>query len=505
VFEPIVSWKWKVLAGAAILIATSFPVRAQDRLQESIQNLQKQTSELKAMLEEMRAEIIRSRSETMALRQELEATRQQLAAAPVSTPVPASAQTNQESAQKVEEDQQLLNAKIDEQYQTKVESASKYRVRLSGLLLMNLFSNTNPVENIDFPTLAVPQGLYYSRGSFGGTIRQSQLGIQVFGPDVKGAKVSGDLQLDFAGGFPNAPDGVTFGLARLRTGTISMTWPRTTIVAGQDAPFFSPLSPSSLATVALPAMAYSGNLWTWIPQARIERRVDVGENSNFLLQGGVLDSLDGEVSANSFYRTAQAGEASRQPAYATRVAWSHNVSGRPLTLGGGAYYGRQSWFYRNVDSWAGTADWTLPLGKRWEVTGEFYRGRALGGLGGGIGHSVLISGPLTDRLTRVVGLNAMGGWAQAKFRQSERLEWNAAFGQDTTFAKDLRLFPLSVVYQQSYLDPSIARNRSAFGNFIYRPRSDVLFSIEYRRLQTFSINGVSQAADHINFGMGVLF
>jgi hypothetical protein len=108
-------------------------------------------------------------------------------------------------------------------------------------------------------------------------------------------------------------------------------------------------------------------------------------------------------------------------------------------------------------------------------------------------------------VTRVVGLNSMGGWAQAKFRQNEKLEWNAAFGQDTNFAKDLNAFPLSVVYQQSYLDPSIARNRSAFGNFIYRPRSDVLFSLEYRRLQTFSINGVSQAADHINFGMGVLF
>jgi hypothetical protein len=34
----------------------------------------------------------------------------------------------------------LVQAKVDEQYQTKVESASKYRVRLSGIVLMNLLS-----------------------------------------------------------------------------------------------------------------------------------------------------------------------------------------------------------------------------------------------------------------------------------------------------------------------------------------------------------------------------
>jgi hypothetical protein len=501
VFEPTVSWKWKILAGATIFIVSSLPIHAQDSLQESIQSLQKQTSELKAMLEEMRAEIIRSRGETIALRQELEATRQQLTVTAVAAP-----QATQETIQKLEEEQQLLNAKVEDQYQTKVESASKYRVRLSGLLLTNLFGNSNGTDNIDFPSLALT-GSIYSRGNFGGTIRQSQLGFQVFGPEVKGARVSGDLQLDFAGGLPNAPDGVTFGLARLRTGTVSMTWPRTTVVAGQDLPFISPLSPTSLATVALPAMAYSGNLWTWIPQARVEHRFDLSENSNLLLQGGVLDPLDGEFPLNSFYRTPQAGELSRQPASATRVAWSHNpTSDHPLTLGGGAYYSRQSWgFSRNVDAWAATADWTVPLGSRWEITGEYYRGRAIGGLGGGIGHSVLLSGSITDPLTRVVGLNSTGGWAQAKFRQTGKLEWNAAVGQDTNFGKDFRVFPLPVVFQQNYLYSFVARNQSALGNFIYRPRSDVLFSVEYRRLQTFTVTGAQYSADHINVGMGVLF
>jgi hypothetical protein len=114
----------------------------------------------------------------------------------------------------------------------------------------------------------------------------------------------------------------------------------------------------------------------------------------------------------------------------------------------------------------------------------------------------VFNGALTDPNTQVRGLNSSGGWAQVKFRETEKLEWNGALGQDDSFAGDLRLFPLST---QSYFDPSLARNRSAFLNFIYRPRSDLLFSVEYRRLQTISVSGNSETAGHINVSMGVLF
>ena len=84
--------------------------------------------------------------------------------------------------------------------------------------------------------------------------------------------------------------------------------------------------------------------------------------------------------------------------------------------------------------------------------------------------------------TSVIPLNTVGGWAQLKYRANAKLEFNAAFGQDNPFASDLRAF-----YEpQSYGDPTLTRNQGVFGNVIYRPRSDVLFSLEYRRLKTFS-------------------
>ena len=97
---------------------------------------------------------------------------------------------------------------------------------------------------------------------------------------------------------------------------------------------------------------------------------------------------------------------------------------------------------------------------------------------------------------------ALVDWAQAKIHQTEKLEWNAAVGQDSLLAKALRIYPLA---PNSYYNSSMARNRSGLVNFIYRPRSDIVLSVEYRRLRMFSLSGYSQFADHLNLGLGVLF
>jgi hypothetical protein len=524
----LVRWQGRFLSAVAVLVLTALPANSQDAQNtsaqmavappgDSIQDLQNQLREMKTMLTEMHAEMLRSHAESLELRQELEATRQLFAAAglqaknapgasgetsPGSAPAQG-AQGSEQSAATSAEEQQLLSAKVGELHQTKVESGSKYPVRLSGIVLMNLFSNHGVVDNVDFPVLALTDHPIDSRGSFGGSLRQSLLSLEVFGPQVGGARVGADIQFDFAGGFPDTLGGVTLGLPRLRTGVVSMTWPNTTIVAGQDTLFFSPLSPSSIATLAVPAFAYTGNLWTWIPQVRLEHRLELTNKSSFLFQGGILDSVSGEPPSSQPLRKPQAGEASRQPAYASRMAWGRRAAGREVTIGIGGYYGRQDWgFHRIVNAWAGTSDWTIPLSNRWELTGEFYRGRAVGGLGGGMGRSTVFSGPVANPNTRVIGLNSTGGWAQLKFRESEKLEWNGGFGQDNPLASDLRMFPLS---QQTYFDPSLARNRSSLLNFIYRPRSDLLFSVEYRHLRTFTLSGDSEKADHINVSMGVLF
>jgi hypothetical protein len=477
-----------------------------------LHQLQSEVRDLKAQVKDLKIQQDSAQAESAQLRKELEQTRSQLVAKSGSdnsvdpervAPQTAAVQTaTEERITKLEENQQLADAKIAEQNQTKVESASKYRVLLSGIVLLNTYGERGSVDNADFPQLAIPRGLLSSAGSFGASVRQSQIGIQAFGPTIAGARTSADISFDFAGGFPEAQNGVSFGIMRLRTGTIRLDWTNTSLVGGQDSLFFAPLNPTSIATLGIPALAYSGNIWSWTPQVRIEHKFTVSESSSFMVQGGILDNLSGEPPPSQFERYPTWGEYSGQPAYATRVSWTRSLQGQQLTIGAGGYYSRQLWGYgRSVDGWTGTMDWKLPLGRMFEFTGQFYRGRAVGGVGGGIGQSVLWNGSLSDPNTQVHGLPSLGGWTQLKYKASAKLQFNGAFGQDNPFSSDLR----NLGSNGSYYGVQFSRNQSTLANFIYQPRSDFMFSLEYRRLRTFILDGNPNSANLVNFSIGYIF
>jgi hypothetical protein len=149
----------------------------------------------------------------------------------------------------------------------------------------------------------------------------------------------------------------------------------------------------------------------------------------------------------------------------------------------------------------GAADVDLPIGKWFTFIGEFYRGRAIGGLGGGRGRSVLYNGGMNSPNTEVLGLNTIGGWGQMAFRPTEWLEFNGALGEDSPLSKDLDYFNAD----QNYIVPGLTRNRGSFTNVIYHPRSDLILSLEYRRLRSYYVNSSNQRANQVNFGVGILF
>jgi outer membrane murein-binding lipoprotein Lpp len=494
-------------------------------LAASVRQLQAQVQTLNEEMDQVRLAAQRAQHETEALRTQLNRANSALALATdkahdpsnstsslrtaISTPsLPTTAASQQvgvsieQQISDLRDDEHLLNDKVVEQSQTKVESGSKYRVRLSGIVLLNTAITRGAVDNLDFPEIATPATTSGTSGAFSGSLRQSQIGIEAFGPDIAGARTSANLKFDFAGGFPDIPNGSTLGILRLRTGTIRFDWENTSIVAGQDSLFISPLTPTSLASLAIPALSYSGNLWAWTPQIRVEHRVHLSSNSSLLLEAGILDSLTGDTPPTQQNRAPTVGEQSGQPAYASRIAWTGKVFGRDLTLGSGGYYGRQNWgFGRNLDGWAATVDATLPLGSLFELSGEAYRGRAVAGLNGGIGQSILLSGPIANPDTIVQGLDSVGGWFQLKIKPKTNFEVNLAYGQDNPFASELRAFPAS----GGFYGGSLSRNLSPFANFIYRVRSDVLVSVEYRRLQTYTLDSNANSANQITLSLGYLF
>jgi regulator of replication initiation timing len=507
----------KFLAAVIVAATGTFLASAQQAasaasepdLADSVRQLREQIQELRSAVSEVKSEAAEYRAENQELRKELESMRtnmnpaQNLTVENSSTAaqVPATNASTEQRVSVLEETNQVTQSQLRTLYQTKLESASKYRVRLSGIVLLNLFHNRGEVDNLDVPTYASPFGPYGLTPSFGATVRQSELGLEVFGPELAGAKTRGQVQLDFGGGFPaGALDGINTGIVRLRTANMRMDWDNTSLIVGQDSLFISPNSPTSFASLLVPSFGYSGNLWSWTPQVRLEHKFNLADDQNVSVQAAILDNVTGEPSYGS-HRLPQAGESSGIPAYAARTAWTKDISGKPLTLGASGYYSRQNWGSGWIaDGWAAVGDWRIPLSSRFEFSGEAYRGRAVGGLGGGIGQSVLISANPTNFAPDFLPLNSIGGWSQLKFSATSRLEFNGAFGLDNPFATDLRAVPSPAGVYPNVL----AANRSAMANFIYRPRSDLLFSGEYRHLRTSELVNY-YSADQVNVMMGVLF
>jgi hypothetical protein len=486
----------------------------------SQQDLNAEIRSLSESLRETRSELAQSRSEIKQLRTALEqvisrvngiapapSAEEKASVAESSKNAPnAAPPESQGQANISQDDWDILNARVEEQRQVKVESGSKYRLKLSGLVLFNTSAITGQVNNLDLPDVAVPTAPGSSSGSLSGSLRQSILGLTGIGPDVFGARTSGDVQMDFFGGLPSGYEGNSSGVARLRLARIRMDWNNTSLVAGLDYPFFSPNLPTTYMSVAEPGLASAGNLWSWTPTIWLEQRFD-GALSPFKIQAGLLDVAPASNYALSGDggRTPTAPESSRQPTYALRLSAGTKSEDRPAVIGVGALYSPQRYYGGyNVAGWAATVDWKFPLLPHTELSGEFFTGRGVDGLGG------LAFSPVTPTsqaayamftAPELADLGAIGGWSQLKVKLDARSEFNVAAGTGDRNSWGLR--------QDALYDPFLltvpARNEMLFANYIFRPRSDLLFSAEYRRIRTYDVNNPASVAQQVGLAIGFLF
>jgi hypothetical protein len=404
-----------------------------------------------------------------------------------------------------QDDWDILNARVDEQRQTKVESASRFRLKLSGIALFNAFAGFGQVDNVELPAIAVPKFYGYSNGDVGASVRQSIIGLTGIGPTVFGARTSADVQMDFFGGVPNSYGATSAGLAEVRLARLRLDWKDTSVVAGLDYPFFSPNLPTTYMSVVVPGFASAGNLWNWTPTVRVERRFD-GPLAAFKVEAGFLDpssAIYNAATANP--RIVSPTQNSRQPTYAVRVSASTKSEDRPTTIGFSGVYSPQRFvFGYRVSGWAGTLDWRFPLFPHTELNGEFFTGHGIDGFGG-----VPLS-PLrpTDAFQyaavtapELANMGVIGGWSQFKVRMNTRNEFNVAVGTGGRKSDDLR----QAAANNYFISTVPARNQMMFVNYVFRPRSDLLFSAEYRRLRTYEISGAPATAGQLGLAMGFLF
>jgi hypothetical protein len=506
-----VRWLAAVLSAfcpLAVLCQTSEPAAQQTEILEqlrllsvSLEKTQEQLSQSQAEIRELRAKI-----------DAMEGGRSVVASATAATAsqtLPEQGETSEQQAPPAkanisEDDWQVMNERVAELQQTKVESASKFRVKLSGLLLLNAFTANGRAEQIDVPEIVVPSVPGFPSGYSGASVRQSILGVSGYGPDLLGAHTSGDVQMDFFGGLENTYYGMTGGIARLRIARLRFDWKNTSIIGGLDTPLFSPLSPTSYMTVAEPALSAAGNMWTWTPQVRVEHRFEF-EPAQLKVEAGLLDPISVGAVATNYLRLPTPGESSRQPAYALRLSAGNKNEERPLVIGVGGFYSPQQFPYGYVvHNWASTLDWQIGLLRKLELSGEFFIGKGMEGFGGvslGLTPPTNYYNYVNVTLPGLDELTGIGGWGQLKYRVNTRSEFNAAGGYGGLNSTGLRA--LSTTSPDFATIP--ARNQTFLANYILRPRSDLLFSVEYRHLRTFNVTGAPNAADVVGLAAGFLF
>jgi uncharacterized coiled-coil protein SlyX len=481
----------------------------QQSLSEQIQNLTDAIVRTQSQLDESQRQLNDLRQQLTALQHQVTATQPSAAApdppATSSSTAPTSSDANSADMSDLRDRVALAESQIATLDQEKVESASKYPVKITGLLLLNGFVNTSAVDMAATPTVAVP-----GAGSTGASVRQTILGLDARGPHLFGARSFGDLSVDFYGNPQSTSTGAIYyytnpALLRLRTAHAALQWSRTEAYFSLDRPIFSPDTPTSLTAMAEPALAWSGNLWTWNPQLGARQDLRIGDTHDMRLEAALVSVGDAPITpppSSSSPALVSGSEQSRWPGVETHMALlgaGANEDSNRIGVGGYFAPHRSSLGY-NYDAWAGTLDAHLFLPARLQWTGSFYRGLALGGLGGGAYKDFVYGeNPAGNYYFRA--LDDVGGWTQLKEKLNQRLELNAAFGLDEVVAGELR--PYAVTGGNPYLN--LARNRTYTGNVIFSPSAYILFSLEYRRIESSPVVGLPAGSNIIGLGAGYRF
>lgn len=372
----------------------------------------------------------------------------------------------------------LLREQMAAQSESQVQAASRVRVDLFGRVLMNAFSNSGRVNNVDVPLFVRDTA---GRTGGGATVRQSSFGLTVQVEQVLGGRFDGELDTDFFGGQQPSSGGRHFPLWRLRTARARLRWARGELLVGQDVPLVNGLNPTSIASFGTPEFAAAGNLWLWLPQVRGTWYLTDG--GAVAVQGAVLAPASGDA-VEAFDTDFDAAERSARPVVQGRVRGRWSVGARTGEVGVGVH---QGWLRNAADALVNSAalavDAVVPVGSVLTLRGEWYRGRALRGLGGGgIGQGLTTDGDaVRDR----------GGWGQLELAPSARYSLGAGCGiADPDDAQPL--------------PGGRRRNRTCASFVTVRPGGPVFLSLGWRQTATSYASGTRHNR-HANLGAGFEF
>lgn len=385
----------------------------------------------------------------------------------------------QSASQSVEDKLAIQQSRIEEQAQTKVEASQKYPISITGMALFNSFLNSQQNSADEYPTAAALN----PRPDFdGATLRQTIIGLEYHGPQTfLGGTVHGSLYMDFFTG------GLNFNsMFRLRTGSIYLSWKTRSIMVGIDKPIFNPRDPSSLAQVGISPLTGAGNLWLWIPQARVEQDVAFNASTGLHLITGVVETHETSPYGGS---APQVNVEPNRPGIEGRYEFYHDFAeDRRIELAAGFHESRTHAGGFSIPSQVVSFDWLLRFNKRADVTGVFFTGQNVANLGtGAINNGYYVYG------NYAAAIAARGGWSQLAIHAARRL--------------DFHLFGGFQYYEsQALRDPEDATRNAQYGiNLFYHVAPNVIIGPEISQIRTLYVMNGTRLLNHYDLALAYLF
>ena len=452
--------------GAAAQSGTAPP----DNVRQDVATLRAEVARLRAELQELRALVAADRAVTRRAGDEIALPAPAETDAPGDVPAAVPQQPADPQASL-----EMLRTQVAELAEIKVESSSRMPIKVFGTIHTNAFANSAAPNWMDSPNLVNVPPADGHAGSFSATLRQTRIGLLIDGPTLKGVRSNATVAMDFFGGIPGFATGQVMGLPRLLVAFARFEGQRTAVEIGQDHMILAPVDPTSLASLAFPALFRSGNLYLRTPQARLEHKF----GPHVSVVGGIVAPIGGDVPGEDyrFVPPTLSGERSQRPGVQARIAASagDRETSRHADVGVSGHYGWERRSSGLVKSFASAVDFSVRrdlIG----AAGEFFVGDNIDAFGGAAG----------------LDARTQGGWAEVQFHPGARLSFAAGAGIDR-----LRGDPPPTLPRH--------RNRSAYGTTIFQLTPEVQASFEYHWLATQPGSGAERRNNHFDWVLAYKF
>jgi hypothetical protein len=359
-------------------------------------------------------------------------------------------------------------------------AAGDTEVKPYGFVLVNAHYADGLTDSVDIPVKAINE----EDSNFSIFPRQSRFGIKVTGPDVGTAKLLGQIELDLWGlRGSSAQGGVTQSAPRTRLAFLRLAWESTTLTIGQDwVEAFAPLNPTSLLHVSIPGCSSTGNLWNRLPQIRMDHNLKVGEKSRMTFNFALTRPFgaDRDTTPVSQADLLGGGEYAGMPFVEGRAAFGGPAAGKSWAVGLAGHWGKEDFETSATPAGAdltteGVAlDFSVPLGKKAGIKGEYYSGKNLRML---FSNSYII-GDATDDAPVAEEGEAKGGWFEFSLAPTEKASINLGYGME-----DL---------DDAQVTSGFKKNATVFGNLIWSFNKAFKMAFEVNQITTTTLGAADE-------------